>query len=517
MGAIGHDGLAVPGQVELAHEPAFALGAVHVDPATRQVVAGGRSETVEPRVMQVLVALARAEGRVITRDELILWCWGGRIVGDDAINRVIARIRQIAADIGQASFSVETITKVGYRLTVHPHGDAVTEPRPPAAGNEPTRAYDRRAWLAGAALTTAGAAGLLWLAPWRHRPPEEAGALFRRAEIAWKAGLPDQARQAVYYLERAVRIDPRYSQAWGALAVAYTHLLDGYGEAEMASVPGRIRSAARRAMDLDPDNGDARLALASIQPSYRNWAAVERDLRGLGDRYPRLWLAHGRLAFMLYQVGRLSEGIDQHRKVLALDPMIPLPYAAIARALSDLGRVQEADEVIDDARRRWPAHPMIWNVRFYHLLFSGRPQSAIAAAMDPDSRPSGFGPEMVEYRLRLARAVDSHRPAEIAAIIEEERQAALMGAGSIPMAASIFSLLGRTDLAFDALDRYFLDRGTFGTPAAIGPYTRRYTDLLFSQAMAPARADGRFAPLLADIGLESYWRESGRLPDYRRA
>ena len=35
MGAIGHDGLAVPGHVDLAHEPPFALGTVSVEPATR--------------------------------------------------------------------------------------------------------------------------------------------------------------------------------------------------------------------------------------------------------------------------------------------------------------------------------------------------------------------------------------------------------------------------------------------------------------------------------------------------
>ena len=47
--------------------------------------------------MQVLVALAQARGRVITRDELIERCWGGRIVGENAIDRVISRIRQVAA------------------------------------------------------------------------------------------------------------------------------------------------------------------------------------------------------------------------------------------------------------------------------------------------------------------------------------------------------------------------------------------------------------------------------------
>jgi DNA-binding winged helix-turn-helix (wHTH) protein len=66
--------------------------------------------------MQVLVALARADGRIVTRDELIDWCWNGRIVGEDAINRAIFRLRQVAGGIGGGGFRIETITKVGYRL-----------------------------------------------------------------------------------------------------------------------------------------------------------------------------------------------------------------------------------------------------------------------------------------------------------------------------------------------------------------------------------------------------------------
>jgi DNA-binding winged helix-turn-helix (wHTH) protein len=116
MGEDKHDGLAVPGQIVLAHELPFTVGGMRVDPPTRQVECGGQRETLEPRVMQVLVALARARGSIVTRDELIDWCWDGRIVGEDAINRAISRLRQAAAETGGGTFAIETITKVGYRV-----------------------------------------------------------------------------------------------------------------------------------------------------------------------------------------------------------------------------------------------------------------------------------------------------------------------------------------------------------------------------------------------------------------
>ena len=102
--------------VVLAHEPDFSVGSLFVQPSTRQVAGKSGSETLEPRVMQVLVALHRASGAIVTQEDLIESCWGGVVVGDNAIHRVISRIRHIAAELGGDSFRVETIAKVGYRL-----------------------------------------------------------------------------------------------------------------------------------------------------------------------------------------------------------------------------------------------------------------------------------------------------------------------------------------------------------------------------------------------------------------
>lgn len=116
MGELTHDRLAIPARVVLAHEPSFTLGTLKISPSTRLIESADRSEILEPRVMQVLVVLGRAGGAIVTRDELIERCWDGRIVGEDSINRALSRIRRVAGGIGEGSFKIETITKVGYRL-----------------------------------------------------------------------------------------------------------------------------------------------------------------------------------------------------------------------------------------------------------------------------------------------------------------------------------------------------------------------------------------------------------------
>ena len=78
----------------LASEPEFDLGDLKVRPSTREVAGAAATELLEPRVMQVLVALARRRGAVVSRGDLVQACWGGRAVGDDAINRCIQSLRR---------------------------------------------------------------------------------------------------------------------------------------------------------------------------------------------------------------------------------------------------------------------------------------------------------------------------------------------------------------------------------------------------------------------------------------
>jgi TolB-like protein len=100
--------------VDLAREPRFMLGGIEVRPPSREVFASGGPHVLEPRVMQVLVALARRRGEVVSRDDLIRGCWGGRTVGGNAIDRCIAAIRGLSRTHG--GYAITTVARVGYRL-----------------------------------------------------------------------------------------------------------------------------------------------------------------------------------------------------------------------------------------------------------------------------------------------------------------------------------------------------------------------------------------------------------------
>jgi TolB-like protein/DNA-binding winged helix-turn-helix (wHTH) protein/Tfp pilus assembly protein PilF len=146
-------------RIDLGQEPAFDLGGVRVVPSERAVVANGDRHELQPRVMQVLVALAKARPEVVSRDRLIELCWDGRIVGDDALNRCILALRHLAQEISPPPFAIETVPRIGHRLVEVPPAKGGAAPRP---------ARKRRWQLAAAAalLLIVLAAGLFF---WQQR------------------------------------------------------------------------------------------------------------------------------------------------------------------------------------------------------------------------------------------------------------------------------------------------------------------------------------------------------------
>jgi TolB-like protein len=82
---------------------------------------------VEPRVMDVLFALASSAGDALSRDDIIQAVWGHPHITDEALSRCISLLRQALRDDRRDPRYIETIPKRGYRLLA-PLEDAVAKP-----------------------------------------------------------------------------------------------------------------------------------------------------------------------------------------------------------------------------------------------------------------------------------------------------------------------------------------------------------------------------------------------------
>ncbi|HEY1143920.1 MAG TPA: winged helix-turn-helix domain-containing protein [Sphingomicrobium sp.] len=103
--------------IDLAREADFNLGALRVRPARCEVEWNGDTRILQRRVMQVLVALSRSPGSVVSQSDLVVRCWRGLSVSDDAIYRCISKLRKLAANYPEPPFAIEAIPGIGYRLT----------------------------------------------------------------------------------------------------------------------------------------------------------------------------------------------------------------------------------------------------------------------------------------------------------------------------------------------------------------------------------------------------------------
>src|SRR5579871_4432401 len=105
----------------------LVIGSVRVRPRERIVETPTACVTVEPLVMQLLVALTRRAGQLVTRREIFDTCWGGAPVGDDSLNRIVAALRKALQRVAAGWITIETVPATGYVLRLVPRvGDGGT-------------------------------------------------------------------------------------------------------------------------------------------------------------------------------------------------------------------------------------------------------------------------------------------------------------------------------------------------------------------------------------------------------
>jgi DNA-binding winged helix-turn-helix (wHTH) protein/Tfp pilus assembly protein PilF len=498
-------------RIDLSREDPFRVGALAVTPAFRQISRGGQSITVEPRVMQVLVALARAEGGIVGRDDLIESCWDGRIVGDNAINRVISILRQLSTGLGEGSFSIETITKVGYRLLASdsPNGSAL----PPQSAAPAAPRLNRRLALL---LLASGLGGATWLG-WRSVPSPRR----RRATLLYRRGLDlqgqgdDNTDQAMIYFARAVGIDPDFAEAWGALALIRARRAPP-GDAAAPEVLEKVRSDAARALQLDPKNRDASLALILVEPYWRNWGKVEREARAALVTMPEENVLRAKLGSILSHVGRFRDSVQELTRAVAQEPLVPAYQIFLWRALWGVGDLAAARTLLDRAQARWPANPSVWLSRYTFLSLTGD-VAGVAALRGGAADGQRDDPLPIDLALAAARAIASGNAAARTQAVKAASAAAADGTLPSFLAIQYFSALRAVDQAFAvSYDLYFGKRDPqIGERELAARHDPRMTFFLFQPPTEAMRADPRFAKLTRAMGLDDYWRESATSPDFR--
>ena len=380
----------------------------------------------------------------------------------------------------------------------------------------------RRGWLVAAGgLAVAGAVGF---AGWRAAQPPEVSP---QAQLLIQKGLealqsndaletqdPGSSLQAIALLTDATQAAPESALAWGGLAMAYAVRKRIVPLPEREGLASRCRAAAARSLQLDPTEFRALGALRLIEPVYRNWQAVEAADRKALSASPKAPILCFILADMLGSVGRWKEAASYSKRLDRKKFLLPGADRKLIIDLWASGDLQAADAALETAVRQWPQHPQVWRTRLAYLMYSGRPLEALAVLNDPGERPIELKDDYVDaFRLTAGALAGQHRPSEA---IEHDLAFLRGNPGSALQVAAACVALGDRQTALSIFKGYYFAEGDWARLAPQGGDQDRVTNPLFQPQMHTIWSDPAFNQLLDRIGLNAYWRHTGKLPDFRR-
>ncbi|MBV9726608.1 MAG: transcriptional regulator, partial [Gammaproteobacteria bacterium] len=159
---------------------AFGIGDWVVDPLADELLLHGRAIKLEPRMMRLLVCLARSEGQVVSSQRLLDEVWAGVVVSPGSLYEAISHLRKTLGDTESPPRYIATVARKGYRLVAPVHWRKAPpqpspQPSPEAAATlsrqdsatAPLRTPPRRRAMV-VALILVSACALAWLGASRY-------------------------------------------------------------------------------------------------------------------------------------------------------------------------------------------------------------------------------------------------------------------------------------------------------------------------------------------------------------
>jgi TolB-like protein/DNA-binding winged helix-turn-helix (wHTH) protein/tetratricopeptide (TPR) repeat protein len=179
-----------------------------------------------------------------------------------------------------------------------------------------------------------------------HSPSFTAYELYMRGRFFREQATEEGARKAIDYFERAIAIDPTYAAAHAAIADAYRLLGAPGWEVEAPSVLlTRAKTAAERALTLDPQSPEARAVLAMIKFNFEwDLDGAEREIKEALRLNPSFAQAHQYFSSILTCMRRNEDAIAAARRAVELDPLAPTATTSLGVRYYYANRRNEATE-----------------------------------------------------------------------------------------------------------------------------------------------------------------------------
>jgi TolB-like protein/Flp pilus assembly protein TadD len=299
-------------------------------------------------------------------------------------------------------------------------------------------------------------------APAQHTPNLAAYDLYLRARHLRDDLSGDAMRSAMELLDRATELEPGFALAWAEKANVLGPAIN-FGYVSREQGVAEMHAAVERALELDPELGEAHVALGILRLFYEwDWAGGERALRRAVDLNPNDQHAWHHLGNQLNVAGRIDEAVDARLRGIALDPLNARARAILALELMKASRHDEALAEYERARQLDPMNPNVLGTgpalpigAEIHLA-RGRPDDAVEELLRVAALRDGTPAEL--DALRAAFAKDGMRGVWRSWLDMDLRQA---GSRPDPLrVAALWAYIGDSAQSLDWLERAYAGRSS---------------------------------------------------------
>jgi serine/threonine-protein kinase len=420
-----------------------------LDVAERQLWKGSTRVALAPKAHDLLVALVRRAGRLVTKADLLQEVWPDTFVEEGILAVHMSAIRRALEDDPRPARCIETVSRAGYRFIA----PVTATPGGRHNGDPPLRRPDVY---------------------------EHVG----RGRLHLLSAAMREMASAQEEFQRAIDLDPTYAEAHAGLALAYCSRA-GLRTMPPADAYASARVAAMRAIALDDTCADAHVALGTVLfLSEWDWLGAERSFTRALDLNPahtEARLAYGRL---LDALGRGDAALGHKRRALEHDPLSPHVHLEICQSYWHQRRYEDAIEWANKALAIDPQHLLAREFLAGAYWALGDFDRHMAENLK-HAEAYGVSREALEPLRRTYAA--GGRPAVARATIEQAQATA----GGVPdlQLAVLNGEVGDLDLAFHHLHRAIDARDPCLVHLAVAPQ------------WDPLRADPRFAACLTRMHL----------------
>lgn len=264
---------------------------------------------------------------------------------------------------------------------------------------------------------------------------------------------------------------------------------------EIERLSNSARDYARRALEIDPNDGQALWTLGAAPDPELTISEREGFFRKVTEADPSFLYGRRYYAVHLNSVGRLSEGAVQFQLAAEAEPLWPGNTASLVSNYARMGQLARAKRTLNEAQDKWPNDQHVRRAALRFESWYGDPLKAgnytrLSADKDPSRK-------CLEATMQARRSNMVLSPEALHNVCDGHWYGDSLN----------YQLyFGHADEIFGMDEKELATRFAFHRPQSRVPLFEKYAE--------GVRADPRFMTFAARIGLVDYWLETNQWPDF---